>query len=350
MSEKFEINGFSLGEVRIENGLVLAPMAGATDRAFREICRENGASLTVSEMVSAKALCYEQMSKKNAESRTAPLADVYKNEEPMSVQIFGSEPSFMAQAAALLESGGYRGRAGDGRPVSIDINMGCPVHKIVSNGEGSALMRDPKLVGEIVKAVSGAVKIPVTVKIRAGWDENSVNAPEIAKIAEANGAAAVFVHGRTRQQMYAPSADRSVIGDVKKAVKIPVIGNGDVCCVQDAKRMVEETGCDGIMIGRGALGNPWLFTEISAAARGEEFTPPDLEERMRVAVLHLELMRTYKGDFIAAREAKKHVAWYIKNVKGAAEARRDINEAESLDDMKSVIARLCKMNRGEEEK
>ena len=340
MTEKLKINGFSLGEVKIENGLVLAPMAGATDRAFREICRKHGAALTVSEMVSAKALCYEQMSKKNAESRTAPLADVYKNEEPMAVQIFGSEPSFMARAAALLESGGYRGRSGDGLPVSIDINMGCPVHKIVSNGEGSALMRDPKLVGEIVKAVSGAVKIPVTVKIRAGWDEKSINAPEIAKIAEANGAAAVFVHGRTRQQMYAPSADWSVIADVKKAVKIPVIGNGDICTAHDAQKMVETTGCDGVMIGRGALGNPWLFSEISSAVRGEEFVPPTLEERIKTALSHLELMRLYKGDFIAGQEAKKHIAWYIKNVRGAAEARRRINESADIEQIKAVICRL----------
>ena len=340
MAEKLNINGFSLGEVRIENGLVLAPMAGATDRAVRQICRERGATLTVSEMVSAKALCYEQMSKKNIESRTAPLADVYKNEEPMAVQIFGSEPEFMAKAAALLESGEYRGRAGDELPVSIDINMGCPVHKIVSNGEGSALMRDPKLVGEIVKAVSGAVKIPVTVKIRAGWDEKSINAPEIARIAEANGAAAVFVHGRTRQQMYAPSADWSVIADVKKAVKIPVIGNGDICSAEDARKILERTGCDGIMIGRGALGNPWLFAEISAAARGEEFTPPTFAERMKTAVEHLDLMRLYKGDFIAGQEAKKHVAWYIKSVRGAAEARRDINESSGIEQIKAVIDRL----------
>lgn len=338
--EKFKIKGFSLGDKEIENGLVLAPMAGATDRAFRQICRENGASMTVSEMVSAKALCYEQKTKKSELSRTAPLADVYKNEEPMSVQIFGSEPPFMAQAAALLESGEYRGRQGDGRPVSIDINMGCPVHKIVGNGEGSALMKNPKLVGEIVKAVSDSVQIPVTVKIRAGWDENSINASEIAKIAEANGAAAVFVHGRTRQQMYAPSADWSVIADVKRAVKIPVIGNGDVCSAQDAGKMSEMTGCDGVMIGRGALGNPWIFTEIRALSRGEKFAPPDLRTRMEAAVRHLELMRVYKGDFIAAQEAKKHIAWYIKNVRGAADARREINESTGIDQIKAVIDRL----------
>ncbi len=340
MREKINISGFCLGETRIENGLVLAPMAGATDRAFREICRERGAELTVSEMVSAKALCYEQLSKKTGESRTAPLADVYRREEPMSVQLFGSEPSFMAEAAALIESGAYRGRQGDGRAVSVDINMGCPVHKIVSNGEGSALMRDPKLVGDIVKAVSGAVKIPVTVKIRAGWDENSINAPEIAKIAEANGAAAVYVHGRTRKQMYAPSADWSIIADVKRAVKIPVIGNGDVCSAQDARRMVETTGCDGVMIGRGALGNPWIFGELAAACRGEEYNPPDIGERMATALRQLELMTLYKGDFIAAQEAKKHVGWYIKNVRGAAEARRDINESAGTEQIKAVIRRL----------
>ena len=338
--EKLKINGFSLGGTEIKNGLVLAPMAGATDRAFRQICRENGAALTVSEMVSAKALCYEQKTKKAELSRTAPLADVYKDEEPMSVQIFGSEPSFMATAAALLESGEYRGRQSDGLPVSIDINMGCPVHKIVGNGEGSALMKNPGLVGEIVRAVSRAVKIPVTVKIRAGWDSSSINAPEIAKIAEANGAAAVFVHGRTRQQMYAPSADWSVIADVKRAVKIPVIGNGDVCSAADARKIVEMTGCDGIMIGRGALGNPWIFGEIGALARGEDFELPDFKVRMETAVRHLELMRLYKGDFIAAQEAKKHIAWYIKNVRGAADARRDINESTGIDQIKAVVERL----------
>ncbi len=340
MKQKFEIKGFSLGGKEIENGLVLAPMAGATDRAFREICRENGAELTISEMVSAKALCYEQRSKKAEMSRTAPLADVHKNEEPMSVQIFGSEPSFMAQAAALLESGEYRGRQGDGRPVSIDINMGCPVHKIVGNGEGSALMKSPKLVGEIVKAVSESVKIPVTVKIRAGWDENSINAPEIAKIAEANGAAAVFVHGRTRQQMYAPFADWSVIADVKRSVKIPVIGNGDIFTAEDARKIVDVTGCDGVMIGRGALGNPWLFSEIRAMARGEEFNLPNFATRMKTAMRHLELMRAYKGDFIAAQEAKKHIAWYIKNVRGASDARREINESTGTDQIKAIIFRL----------
>ena len=338
--EKFKINGFSLGGTEIKNGLVLAPMAGATDRAFRQICRENGAALTVSEMVSAKALCYEQKIKKAELSRTAPLADVYKNEEPMSVQIFGSEPSFMATAASLLESGEYRGRQSDGLPVSIDINMGCPVHKIVGNGEGSALMKNPQLVGEIVRTVSRVVKIPVTVKIRAGWDSSSINAPEIAKIAEANGAAAVFVHGRTRQQMYAPSADWSVIADVKRAVKIPVIGNGDVCSAADARKMVEMTGCDGVMIGRGALGNPWIFGEINSLARGEDFELPDFKARMETAVRHLELMRLYKGDFIAAQEAKKHIAWYIKNVRGAADARRDINESTGIDQIKAVVERL----------
>lgn len=337
--KKLELCGFQLGETFIKHGLVLAPMAGATDYAFREVCRAHGASLVVSEMVSAKALCYEQRcKKKNADmiSRTAPLAAVRSEELPMAIQIFGSEPEFMAEAAALLESGEYFGCKSTAKPTAIDINMGCPVAKVVSNGEGSALMKDIPLAARIVRAVSDSVKLPVTVKIRAGWDKDSINAPELAKALEDSGAAMICVHGRTREQFYEPSADYGVIADVKKAVKIPVVGNGDVCSAADAVRMKEVTGCDGIAVGRGALGNPWIFEEIIAATRGEEFKRPSMVERMKVAMIQTERMCSLKGEYVAVREARKHVSWYISGIRGAAEARNRINTAESLEEIRKI--------------
>ena len=340
--KKIELKGFSLGGTRIEHGLVLAPMAGATDYAFREVCRMCGAELTVSEMVSAKALCYEQKIKKSdtALARSAPLAAVRAEELPMSVQIFGSEPEFMAEAAAMLESGEYFGSISTARPTSIDINMGCPVGKVASNGEGSALMRDHALAGRIVRAVSDAVKIPVTVKMRAGWDRDSINAPELARIVEQAGAAMVCVHGRTRSQMYEPSASYDVIADVKRSVCIPVVGNGDIYSLADAVRMVEISGCDGIAVARGALGNPWIFDEIKAAAEGRELAVPSLEERMKLAFAQAERMVEEKGEYVAVREARKHISWYIKGVRDAAAARNRINSAESLEEMREIVSEL----------
>lgn len=341
---KYELKGFSLGNSFIKYGLVLSPMAGATDYAMREVCRRYGASLVVSEMVSAKALCYEQRCKKtNGElSKTAPLAAVREEELPMSIQIFGSEPDFMAEAAALLECGEYFGSKSTAKPTAIDINMGCPVAKVVSNGEGSALMRNPQLAGRIIRAVSDRVNIPVTVKIRAGWDKNSINAVEIAKIAEQNGAAMVCVHARTREQFYEPGVDWDIIAKVKKAVGIPVVGNGDVTDAQSAQKLIEESGCDGIAIGRGALGNPFIFSEIIAYAegKGEEYVKPDIEERLRVALLQTERMCQLKGEYVAVREARKHVSWYITGIKGAAEARHRINSVESIEEIRAIAEEI----------
>ncbi|MBQ8208359.1 MAG: tRNA dihydrouridine synthase DusB [Clostridia bacterium] len=341
--EKLKLDGFSLGSAFIEHGLVLSPMAGATDHAFREVCRAHGASLVVSEMVSAKALCYEQLCKKKkaAEiSRTAPLAAVSAEELPMSVQLFGSEPEFMAEAAALLESGEYFGCKSTAKPTAIDINMGCPVAKVVSNGEGSALMRDPKLAGRIIRAVCDRVKLPVTVKMRAGWDKDSINAPELAKIAEQSGAAMICVHGRTRAQFYEPSADWNVIADVKKAVSVPVVGNGDIYSAEDARRMIDISGCDGIAVGRGALGNPWIFEEIIAAERGEEYKRPNIAERLKTAIAQTERMCEEKGEYIAVREARKHVSWYITGIRGAAEARHRVNSVETIEEIKKIAEEI----------
>ena len=253
----------TFGNITLPHGLALAPLAGVSDRAFRRVCRACGADLTVSEMVSAKALCYEQR-KKDLKTRSVSghLASVMKDELPMAVQIFGSEPDFMAEAARMIEANQYLGCESEVPPSAIDINMGCPVKKVTGNGEGSALLKNPALIGEIVTAVVKAVKIPVTVKIRAGWDKDSINAPEVAKIIEASGASMICVHARTREQMYEPGVDRSVIAAVKNAVSIPVLGNGDIYTAADALSMMAETGCDGGMIARGAMGNPWVFSEI----------------------------------------------------------------------------------------
>ncbi len=333
-----------IGALEIPNGLTLAPMAGVTDRTFRVLCRRYGAEYTVSEMVSAKALCYEQRGKGSAPTASAPLAAISAGEAPMAVQIFGHEPEFMAEAARMLELRDYRGCISEIPPAAIDINMGCPVRKITGNGEGSALMKDPRLAGEIVSAVVRATSLPVTVKIRAGWDSSSVNAPEMAKILEASGAAAICVHARTREQLYTPGIDPTVIARVKRAVSIPVIGNGDIYCAQDARRMMEDTGCDGVMIGRGAMGNPWIFAELSAAAEGREYVPPTVAERLSVAKEHLLGMLAHKGERVGLAEAKKHMAWYLHGLRGAASARSEIMNAKTQEEVVAVLDRLAAEN------
>ena len=327
--------------IEIPHGLFLAPLAGVSDRTFRRFSRRFGAEYTVSEMVSAKALCYEQLTKKaSALSRTAPLAAVLREEAPMSVQLFGSDPKLMAEAARLLETGSYRGNVGEIPPCAIDINMGCPMAKIVSNGEGSALMKTPALAEQIVRAVVNATSLPVTVKIRAGWDRDSINAPELAKRLEDAGASMICVHGRTRQQMYAPSADWSVIGKVKDAVRIPVVGNGDIFSAADALRMFHETGCDGIMVARGAQGNPWIFAEILAAIEGKTYTPPSIEERFAVALEHARGLVSEKGERVGVAESRKHLAWYLHGMRGAANARNAVMSATTLQEIEQILQSL----------
>lgn len=334
--------GLKIGNTILKHGLLLAPMAGVTDRSFRHICVEHGAEYTVSEMVSAKALCYEQLSKRKefSSSATAELATVLQEDGPMSVQIFGSEPEFMAEAAKMLQDGSYRGCRSTAAPISIDINMGCPVRKIVGNGEGSALMKNPRLAGEIAEAVAKSVDIPVTVKIRAGWDSQSINAVEVAKILEASGVAAICVHARTREQLYSPGIDLGIIADVKKAVKIPVIGNGDVFCAADALAMLEKTECDGVMIGRGAMGNPWIFDEITSALEGVQYTVPTFEERIRTAVVQLYRMIDEYGERTGVAQAKKHMAWYISGMKGSAAARDRIMTADSARTIETILCEV----------
>ncbi len=336
------MSNLTIGRFTLKHGLFLAPLAGVSDRAFRNACRRAGAEYTVSEMISAKALCYEQLTKKeNSSIRTAPLASVYQSEMPMAIQLFGSEPEYMAKAAALIEECSYRGCTSDTAPAAIDINMGCPVHKIVGNGEGSALMKDPLLAADIVRAVRRAVTLPVTVKIRAGWDAESINAPEMAKRLEDAGAAVIAVHGRTRSQMYAPPVDLGIIAAVKQSVSVPVIGNGDILTADDAMRMLSETRCDGLMLARGALGNPWLFSEIIARLEGHEFVPPTLSERLETAIEQVEFMVTEKGERVAIAEARKHLSWYTKGVEGAASARMAINNAATLDEMREILNTLA---------
>ena len=333
---------FSIGNVALKHGLMLAPLAGVSDHPFRRVCRALGAEYTVSEMVSAKSLCYEKKSKKAqaGQSKTAPLAEVHADDVPMAVQIFGSEPEFMAEAAAMLTDGSYAGCRSAAAPAAIDINMGCPVHKIVSNGEGSALLRDIPLAGRIVRAVCAAQHLPVTVKIRVGFDSDSICAVEMARELEAAGAAAICVHGRTREQMYRPGVDLTQIAAVKAAVRIPVIGNGDIYTAEDALRMKRETNCDGLMIARGAMGNPWLFSEIMCALEGREFTPPTMAERIETALSQMEQMIEEKGERVGFAESKKQMAWYIHGVKGAAEARGRMMTAQSAAEVEEILRRL----------
>ena len=333
----------TFGNVTLPHGLALAPLAGVSDRAFRRVCRACGADFTVSEMVSAKALCYEQKKgKKNEATRSVSgqLASIMADEVPMAVQIFGSEPDFMAEAARMIEANEYIGCMSEVPPSAIDINMGCPVRKVTGNGEGSALLKNPPLIGEIVSAVVKAVSLPVTVKIRAGWDSTSVNAPEVAKIIEAAGASMITVHARTREQMYEPGVDRSVIKAVKEAVSIPVLGNGDIYTAADALSMMEETGCDGVMIARGAMGNPWIFSEIRAALEGKSYTPPPATQRFEVALAQVREMIGEKGERVGIAEAKKHLSWYCHGMEGAAAARGRLMQAATYDELAAILREM----------
>ena len=325
-----------IGNINLKHGIMLAPLAGVADHAFRRICRSFGAEYTVSEMISAKAIFY-------GDKKTPLLAKITEYDAPEAIQLFGSEPKFMALAARRIAAGEFSGE-GDPLPVAIDINCGCPVNKIVSNGEGSALMKTPELVGDIVRAVSQAVSevsdIPVTVKIRAGWDENSINAVEVARIAEQAGAKLIAVHGRTRTQMYLGKADRTVICDVKKAVSVPVIGNGDIYTADDARAMLDDTGCDGIMVARGALGNPFIFPEIIAAFENRDYTPPSAEERINTALEHLSYIIEDKGENVGVLQARKHLSWYLKGIRGSAKLRDEINRSESFDEVKEMLEEL----------
>lgn len=319
-----------IGTIEITGRAALAPMAGVTDAAYRQICQQMGAAYTVTEMVSAKAVEY-------GDKKTAALADMSKDRRPVFLQLFGGEPETLALAAEKLL---YL------QPDGIDLNMGCPVPKIVGNGAGSALMKTPEKCGEIVAAVKRRVTVPVTVKMRAGWDKSSVNAVEVAQRCEAAGADAVCIHGRTREQLYQGRADWEIIRRVKQAVGIPVIGNGDVADAQSAALMLEQTGCDMVLVGRGALGNPWVFREINAYLTDScrILPPPGLAERIVVIRKHIGLLCEEKGENRGMREARKHVGWYVHGLRGAAEFRRRAGELSTLADLDRLLRDIYEAN------
>ncbi|GBF32043.1 tRNA dihydrouridine synthase B [Desulfocucumis palustris] len=319
----------NIGGVRLANPVISAPMAGVTDQAYRTLAREAGCGLVCTEMVSDQALIY-------GNSKTYTILGTGDEPRPLAVQIFGSNPEYMARAAALVEERGAS---------IIDINMGCPTPKIVRNGEGSALMKNPRLAERIVRAVAGAVSVPVTAKIRKGWDDLSVNAVEFAQILEEAGVSAITVHGRTREQFYSGRADWDIIRRVREAVKIPVIGNGDIRSGPDALAMIKRTGCPGVMIGRASMGNPWVFAEaVHYLATGEIPPPPGTGEKIATALRHLELLVKYKGEYIGVREMRKHAAWYLKGMPGAAKLRDQINRVGTEREMREMFCRLLPGN------
>ena len=310
-----------IGNVELENNVILGPMAGISDLPFRLLCHEQGAGLVCMEMVSAKAITYKN-------KNTDKIMDIHPSEHPVSLQLFGSEPDVMAEATRMIADKPYD---------ILDVNMGCPVPKVVGNGEGSALMKKPELIEEIVKALVSATDRPVTVKIRKGFNDNSINAVECAFAAQQGGAAAVAVHGRTREQYYSGKADWSIIAKVKDAVNIPVIGNGDVVDGPSAKALFEETGCDGIMIARAAQGNPWIFREVVSYLKGEG-TPdrPSPQEVYDTVMRHADLQLEYKGEYIGIREMRKHVSWYTAGYPGSARFRNIINQMEDMESLKKA--------------
>ena len=311
----------NIGNVKLNNPFILAPMAGVCDLPFRLLCKEKGAAMVCTEMVSAKAIYYNN---KNTEE----LLTIDPNEGPVSLQLFGSEPELMAEMAKRIEDRGFE---------ILDFNMGCPVPKVVNNGEGSALMKNPALAGKIIEAMAKAISKPVTVKIRAGFDSENMNAVEVARIAEESGAAAITVHGRTREQYYSGKANRDIIKAVKESVSIPVIGNGDIDCFESAKHMMEYTGCDGVAIGRGAEGNPWIFEELIAGASGIEYKKPSSTEVKEMIMRHARMIIDYKGEYIGIREMRKHAAWYTAGFKGASKLRGRLNEAENIETLEEIV-------------
>lgn len=314
-----------IGNSEIKGYAALAPMAGVADRAFRELCIDYGAAYVVSEMVSSKGLTMH-------DRKSDSLMTLGEKEKPAAVQIFGCDPETMAEAAKKAQQTGC---------CAIDINMGCPAPKIAGNGGGSALMKDPALAARITEKCVAAVEIPVTVKIRTGWDDDNLNAVEMAKMLENAGASALTIHGRTRKQMYAPPVNIDMIKQVKLSLSIPVIGNGDIVDVHSAKQMYDETGCDFIMVGRGALGAPWLFSQINEYLENGIILPdPEIEEKMNVMIKHIQKLCEYKGDYIGMREARKHAAWYIKGIRGAASLRQEIGSLETIEQLKEIADKV----------
>ena len=311
-----------IGNVQLDNEVFLSPMAGVTDLPFRTICKEKGCGMLYTEMINAKALCYD-------DENTKKMLNLEDDGHPVAVQIFGSDPEYMGKAASIMNQ--YTNDI-------LDINMGCPAPKVIKNGDGSALMRNPKLAAEVLTAVVKNSEKPVTLKIRKGWDDNSVNALEIAKIAEECGISALAIHGRTREQFYSGKADWDIIAEIKQSINIPVIGNGDVFDVQDAVNMLEKTKCDAIMIGRGSQGNPWIFNRINHYMKtGEVLPEPTLEEKISTAIKHMNLAVAEHGEYVAVREMRKHIGWYLKGLKNSAKYRDQINK---ITDYKEVIAML----------
>ncbi|MER0283521.1 tRNA dihydrouridine synthase DusB [Clostridioides difficile] len=311
-----------IGNLELKNKVFLSPMAGVTDLPFRLICKEQGCGLLYTEMINGKALCYD-------DENTKKMLKIEEEEHPVAVQIFGSEPDFMGRATEIMN---------DYSNEILDINMGCPAPKVVKNGDGSALMKNPKLAEKVLKAVVKNSKKPVTLKIRKGWDDNSVNAVEIAKIAEACGISALAIHGRTREQFYTGKADWNIIAEIKKNLNIPVIGNGDVFTIEDSINMLDKTGCDAIMIGRGAQGNPWIFKRINHYMNTGEILPePTLNEKISTAIKHLKLAVEEHGEYVAVREMRKHIAWYLKGLRNSARLRDEINK---IEDYQEVVSKL----------